>query len=312
MGKTGLCGSTPVSLSSLELEAVKCVINLLMCDDTCRRISHELRMTHGALQLVKHLHDCDYEWIIFRLLFAISVGSDARMELSNELGAVELCIQKLERMVREDRLADPLATEIFSLLFCITDQAPSGSDISEDMKNKFTRIAAVIPLVFRSPLSSMKMKKSCIDIMMNIPPSLLASLIDSCPQIMDVLVGALAHSLENGDPYGKDMLSIMSVIQGCVEASVGSLHYFRRELLPDYEIEKKVEISPPECPPQSLKSKLLKYFNSPVAEVQHVIGKLFFALCEEDPNKFTSELGLGHAAGLLANMGLLHPGGPAE
>merc|ERR1712137_852072 len=102
-------------------------------------------------------------------------------------------------------------------------------------------------------------------------------------------------TLSQGEPEAPDLTPVLLILTS-ISRAIPASHQPTNNM---------VDLPEALADPDSVGHRLVSCLTSPNPGLSHYAGELLFAVCKEDTDEFVRLIGLGHAAGLLANRGLL-------
>ncbi|KAL9702924.1 hypothetical protein quinque_006442 [Culex quinquefasciatus] len=320
----------------VQVEALKCLSNLIFQSKKCQEFCLGNASTEGILRRVKMYKDgnvCyDIRFFDMKLLFLLTaINCDIRSKVRDDLHGLTYLVETLDLFMGEaaenkefnDKDLE-LVNEVLKVLFNLTVRTPLNAVPEEDEANQFHRLAMVIhDLFFYRTLNRDKivsLQSNIINLLTSVPVSCyteLVSPLNLCDPdsktvvpfearnvyVLQVLVDFLGrqfHKSEKKSDQFELLSPILTVLIKVIRASGLNRRYVRSVILPPLvDVKERPENG------TELRNYLCSLLTSPCTQIADLSAELLFVLCKENVGRMIKYTGYGNAAGLFANRGLL-------
>ncbi|EAT38718.1 AAEL009415-PA [Aedes aegypti] len=319
----------------VQIEALKCLSNLIFQSSKCQELCLRNASTEGIMRRIKTYKDgnvCyDIRYFDMKLLFLLTaINCDIRAKVREELHGLVYLVETLDLFMgqaaeeKEFSVNVELINEVLKVLFNLTVRTPLNAIPEEEEANQFHRLVIVVhDLFFYRTLNRDKiisLQSNIVNLLTSVPVSCYTELLTPLNSddldsknvvpfegknvyVLHVLVEFLRRvfqkSEKKSDQY--ELLSpILTVLIKTIRASALNRRYIRSEILPPLKnVKDRPEIG------TELRNYLCSLLTSPITQIADLSAELLFVLCKENVGRMIKYTGYGNAAGLFANRGLL-------
>ncbi|XP_053683529.1 synembryn [Sabethes cyaneus] len=320
----------------VQVEALKCLSNLIFQSRKCQELCLNNSSTEGILKRIKTYKDesvsYDIRYFDMKVLFLLTaINCDIRTKVRDELHGLTYLIETLHLFMNQASEAKEfsdkdleLINEVLKILFNLADRTASKTVPEEEDATQFHRLVIVIhDLFFYRTLNRDKivsLHSNIVNLLTSIPVSCYNELTTplngdestskTCVPfegrnvfVLSVLVEFLRKHLPMAEKKSQqyELLSpILTVLIKAVGASGLNRRYIRSVILPPLvNVMDRPEVG------DELRNHLCSLLTSPCTQIAYLSAELLFVLCKENVGRMIKYTGYGNAAGLFANRGLL-------
>lgn len=323
-------GSNYKSTNVTQIEALKCLCNLVFQSTSCQEIFLRNAAVEGIVNRLKTYKDKMTEYQIYyfdmKLLFLITaLNPNVRTKVRDDFHGLTYLVETLHLIIKSNESKElfdkevDLINEILKVLFNLTVRGPTSVTTEEEEEVQFHRMAAVIHELIlcrtRSKEKLNELRQNVINLLTSVPTACYVELITPVEDeasnvkyfegynmdVIDILVEFLRDKFHAEKLAQYEILSpILTALVKCVRCNAVMRRYIRTIILPPLlDVSKRPEEG------DELRNNLVKLLTNPTTQLADLSAELLFVICKENVGRMIKYTGYGNAAGLFANRGLL-------